>query len=150
MKEKSINDWHDADSIDWEIYWEQIDTLDEIIKRDRNPKRKSSGGWRWPESNYNAPDIFRARFHLDGQVKKSYGEIAQTINLLTTNADKFVSGIVQSMLRRMNHPSRRRMWDLNMKNCTGYFRGNEHHEEITICNTICVRCSLIANSCKCK
>jgi hypothetical protein len=42
MKEKSINDWHDADSIDWEIYWEQIDTLDEIIKRDRNPKKKQA------------------------------------------------------------------------------------------------------------
>jgi len=113
MKEKSINDWHDTDSIDWEVYWEFIDTLDWMIKWDRNPKRKSSGGCRWPESSYNAPDIFRERFHLDGQVKKSYGEIAQNICLSTSNADKFVSGIIHSMLRRMNHPMRRHMWDLN-------------------------------------
>ena len=77
MKEKSINDWHNTDSIDWEIYWEFIDTLDMIIKRVRNPKSKPSGDWRWPESYYNASDIFRERFHLDGQVKKTYEEIAQ-------------------------------------------------------------------------
>jgi hypothetical protein len=116
MKEKSINDWHNTDSIDWKIYWEQIDTLDGIIKRDRNPKSKSSGSWRWPETYYNAPDIFRERFHLDGRVKKTYGEIAQNICLSTINADKFVSGIIQSMLRKMNHPMRRRMWDLNILN----------------------------------
>ena len=79
MKEKSINDCHNTDSIDWEIYWEFIDTL-------------------------------------DGQVKKSYGEIAKNICLSTINEEKFVSGIIQSMLRKMNHPMRRRMWDLNILN----------------------------------
>ena len=114
MNEKSINDWHNTDSINWENYWELIDTLDSAIKKNRNTKRKSRGGWRWPAPYYNATNIFQERFHTNGQVKISYRGIAQDICPSISNGDKFVSGIIRSMLRMMNHPLKRRKWDLNM------------------------------------
>jgi hypothetical protein len=57
--------------------------------------------------------IFRERFNADGQVNKTYREIAQKICPSINNGELFVSGIIRSMIRIMNHPLRRRKWDLN-------------------------------------
>jgi len=37
------------------------------------------------------------------------------MNLSIPNGDKFVYGIIQTMINRMNHPLRRYEWDLNKK-----------------------------------
>ncbi len=113
MSDKTLSEWHNTDSIQWDKYWEIIDTLDTTIKKNRNPKSKSRGGWRWPEAHYNAGIIFHERFQADGQVNKPYREIAQEICPSITNGELFVSGIIRSMIRMMNHPLKRRKWDLN-------------------------------------
>jgi len=110
-----MHEWYETDSIDWKVYWEMIDTLDSIIKEHRNPKNKTKGGWHWPKPDYSAPKIFRDRFNADGEVVKSIREIAQNHRIAVKNVEQFISGIILSMLRRMNHPLRRRKWDLNMK-----------------------------------
>jgi len=113
MSKKSLNDWHNTDSIQWDKYWELIETLDKSIKKNRNPKSKSRGGWRWPEANYNAVNIFRERFHSDGKVRKPYRDIANETCPSIANGETFVLGIIRSMIRMMNHTLKRRKWDLN-------------------------------------
>ena len=113
MSEKTLNDWHNTDSIQWEKYWALIETLDKTIKKNQNPKSKSRSGWRWPKTDCNAVSIFRERFHSDGQVNKPYREIANEICPSISNGEAFVSGIIRSMIRMMNHSLKRRKWDLN-------------------------------------
>jgi len=108
--EKTLYDRHNTSKINWDIYWNMINSLDERIKKNRNPKMRSRGGWKWPSVDYDAPKIFRARFHRNGLVKKSYREIAKEFNLDMINADQFVSGIITSMIRYMNGYSKRSKW----------------------------------------
>ena len=115
MRNKSINEWHETDSIDWVEYWKMIDSLDDIIRKNRNPRYKTRGGWYWPEHKYSAAGIFRERFNADGKAANSYRVIAQKLNIPTNNVEQFVSGIIQSTFRIMNHSIRRRQWDLNIK-----------------------------------
>ena len=112
---KSIKAWYKTDSIDWKVFLEMIDTLDIIIKKNRNPKNRTRGGWYWPEQNYNASAIFRERFNTGGKVEKSYREILENCNISVINHEKFIASIIQSMLRIMGHPLRRRKWNLNTK-----------------------------------
>ena len=93
---KSINEWYETDSIDWKVFWEMIDTLDNVIKKNRNPKNRTSGGWYWPEPNYNAVKIFRERFDTIGNVEKSYREISQNHNISVKNRIQFISRIIES------------------------------------------------------
>jgi hypothetical protein len=57
------------------------------------------------------PKIFRARFHRNGSVNKSYKEIAEEFNLDMVNANQFISGIVTSMIRCMNAYSKGSKWN---------------------------------------
>ena len=100
-----------AYEINWDIYWGMIETLDDYVKKNRNPNTRSRGGWTWPSVNYDAPKIFRARFHKNGSINKSYTDISDQFNLCIKNADQFVAGIISTMIRVMNHTLRRRKWD---------------------------------------
>ena len=114
MKKKALGKTlctrHNASEINWDIYWDMINSLGETIKFNRNPNMRSRGGWKWPSVDYDAPKIFRARFHRNGLVNKSYKEIAEEFNLDMINADQFISGIVTSMIRYMNVYSKRSKW----------------------------------------
>ena len=112
---KTLYEWHNASEINWDIYWGMIKTLDGYVKKNRSPNMPSRGGWNWPLINYDAPKIFRARFHKNGSTNKSYREISEQFNLCMKNADQFVAGIISTMIRVMNHPLRRRKWDKKNK-----------------------------------
>ena len=107
---KTLYTRHNASEINWDIYWDMINSLGETIKFNRNPNFRSRGGWKWPVVDYDPPKIFRARFHRNGLVNKSYKEIAEEFNLDMINADQFISGIVTSMIRYMNAYSKRSKW----------------------------------------
>ena len=49
-----------------------INSLGETIKFNRNPNMRTRGGWKWSSVDYDAPKIFRSRFHRNGLVNKSY------------------------------------------------------------------------------
>ena len=107
---KTLYDRHNIREINWDIYWNMIDSLGETIKKNRNPNMRNRGGWKWPSVDYDAPKIFRARFRRNGLVNKSYKEIAEEFNLDMINADQFISGIVTSMIRYMDGYSKRSKW----------------------------------------
>ncbi|MBW2366725.1 MAG: hypothetical protein JRH15_02455 [Deltaproteobacteria bacterium] len=76
---KTLYKRHNASQINWDIYWDMINSLGETIKFNRNPNMRSRGGWKWPAVDYDAPKIFRARFHRNGLVNKLYKEISEAI-----------------------------------------------------------------------
>ena len=115
MKKKALGrtlyERQNAYEINWDIYWGMIETLDDYVKKNRNPNTRNRGGWTWPSINYDAPKIFRAGFHKNGSINKSYTDISDQFNLCIKNADQFVAGIISTMIRVMNHTLKRRKWD---------------------------------------
>ncbi len=76
---KTLYKRHNASQINWDIYWDMINSLGETINFNRNPNMRSRGGWKWPAVDFDAPKIFRSRFHRNGLINKSYQEIAEAI-----------------------------------------------------------------------
>ncbi len=112
---KTLSDWNNNKEINYKTYWDIIDTLDNIIKKNRIPGTRTNGGWTRPEYNYNCPEIFCARFNKDGTIRKTYKEIAEDLSLEIDKADKFVHSIILTMIKRMMHPNRIKQWNKNYK-----------------------------------
>ena len=115
MPSKTLQQWFQADSIRWEIFWKYIDEIDEVPKRNRPVGGRTRGGWQWPEHTYNCPQIFKARFNLDGTVRYSISKIAELTGIQMKNKASFLAGIIQKMISMMNHPYRRVHWDKSRK-----------------------------------
>ncbi|OEU52821.1 MAG: hypothetical protein BA872_02920 [Desulfobacterales bacterium C00003060] len=115
MASRTLQQWLRAESIDWDIFWRYVDTLDQGVKRNRPPGSLTPGGWKWPPHTYDCSNIFRARFNLDGTVRRSYAQIAAQTDVPVRDKAGFVAGIIRGMLRVMNHPYRRMHWDKKMK-----------------------------------
>jgi len=110
MPHKTLQQWLRTDEILWEVFWKYIDEIDEGPKRNRPAGGRTRGGWQWPAHTYNCSQIFRARFNLDGTVRCSYAEIAEQAGIQVKDKAGFFAGIIQVMLRTMNHPDIRVHW----------------------------------------